>query len=143
MTARSAMLVVANPSPGSFSHAMAAAASAPLERRGYDIKLHDLYAERFDPVQRTGELGNAASQDSLVERHCAELASADLVLVFHPNWWGQAPAILIDALWRRCIFGLCGVTSVIRRMYSPIAGSSAAQRNEWLVEVSRIAADAA
>jgi putative NADPH-quinone reductase len=38
-----------------------------------------------------------------VEAHCRHLARADLILVFHPNWWGQPPAILkgwIDRVFR-------------------------------------------
>jgi NAD(P)H dehydrogenase (quinone) len=95
--------IVAHPSPNSLSHAMAAAAHQVCESRGYRLAVHDLYAEQFDPVQPTGESGNIASSNELVEQHCAELARADLILVFHPNWWGQPPAILkgwIDRVFR-------------------------------------------
>ena len=98
-----ALLVVAHPSPDSFSHALAHAAREALVEREFAVDSHDLYAEGFDPVQRTGEAGNTASADALVERHCAELARADLVVVCHPNWWGQPPAILkgwIDRVFR-------------------------------------------
>ena len=98
-----ALLVVAHPSPDSFSHALAHAAREALVEREFAVDWHDLYAEGFDPVQRTGEAGNTASADALVERHCAELARADLVVVCHPNWWGQPPAILkgwIDRVFR-------------------------------------------
>lgn len=185
-----ALLVVANPAAGSFSHAMAAEAEALLSRRGYTLACHDLYAEGFNPVQPTGELQNTGSDDALVERHCRELASADLVLVFHPNWWGQPPAILkgwidrvfrlgvaygyppgispegvpvgllkaraalvfntsntpqvrerevfgdpLEAVWVRCVFGLCGVHNVHRRMFGPLSGSEQGQREAWLAEV--------
>jgi NAD(P)H dehydrogenase (quinone) len=86
-----ALVVVAHPSPTSFSHAMADAARAVLAAHGFALAFHDLYAEHFDPVQPTGELQNTASSNALVEQHCAELARADLVLVFHPNWWGRRP----------------------------------------------------
>lgn len=46
---------------------------------------HDLYAEGFEPVR---------GADQIVARHRAELAKAELIVVFHPNWWGQPPAIL-------------------------------------------------
>ena len=29
-----------------------------------------------------------------VVRHCSEIASADGIIIVHPNWWGQPPAIL-------------------------------------------------
>ncbi len=81
-----ALIIVANPSPTSFSHAMAATAERTLSQRGYQTVLHDLYAEQFDPVQPTGEAANTRSSDALVEQHCAELARADLIVICHPNW---------------------------------------------------------
>ncbi|WP_363324886.1 NAD(P)H-dependent oxidoreductase [Eleftheria terrae] len=185
-----ALSVVAHPHPASLSHAMAGAANSVLAEQGYEVAFHDLYAENFQPVQPTGELENVASQDPLVEQHCEELAGADLVLVFHPNWWGQPPAILkgwidrvfrlntaygyppgvppegvpagllkarhalvfntsntpaqreqevfgdpLEVLWKRCVFQLCGVESVVRRMYGPVSGSTAQQRQGWIDEV--------
>jgi NAD(P)H dehydrogenase (quinone) len=98
-----ALMVIANPSPESFSHAMAKVAGEVLRARDYELVSHDLYAERFDPVQRVGEAANRMSSDELVEAHCRDLAEAKLILVFHPNWWGQPPAILkgwIDRVFR-------------------------------------------
>jgi NAD(P)H dehydrogenase (quinone) len=89
-----ALIIVANPGTASFSHAMADVARQVLADHDYDIAFHDLYAEQFDPVQPTGEMANTSSADSAIEQHCAELARADLILIFHPNWWGQPPAIL-------------------------------------------------
>lgn len=193
-----ALIVVANPSPSSLSHAMAFAAGRALVARGYEIAAHDLYSERFDPVQPTNEDGNTGSSNMLVEQHCAELARADLILVFHPNWWGQPPAILkgwidrvfrlntayayppgvgfegvptgllrarhaivintsntptereattfgdpLETLWKNCVFGLCGVSSVMRRMYAPVSGSTTEQRAVWLAEVTALVENAA
>ena len=98
-----ALLVVANPSPDSFSHAMANVAADVLRARAYEVAWHDLYAEGFDPVQRTGEAENRSSSSDLVETHCRELTMTDLIIVCHPNWWGQPPAILkgwIDRVFR-------------------------------------------
>lgn len=82
---------------------MAEASADVLKSMGYSVDVHDLYAESFNPVQPTGESGNTGSDDVLVERHCAEIKVADLVLVFHPNWWSQPPAIVkgwIDRVFR-------------------------------------------
>ena len=190
MSDRLALIVVANPNPDSLSHAMAQAARHLLDEQGYRIAWHDLHAEKFDPVQPTGEQANVSSSDPLVEEHCSELARADLVLVFHPNWWGQPPAIMkgwidrvfrldtaygypqgvtpdgvprgllvarhafvfntsntpaererllfgdpLDVLWKRCVFGLCGVDAVTRRMVGPVSGSTAEQRSGWIKDV--------
>ena len=185
-----ALLVVAHPSKSSFSHSMAEVAAQTLIGAGYSCAKHDLYAEGFNPVQPVAESENTGSSDSFVEQHCAELVRADLILIFHPNWWSQPPAILkgwidrvfrlntaysypqgtgfegvpigllnakhalifntsntppdreasvfgdpLERLWRVSIFSLCGVNSVRRRMFGPIASSSEQQRASWLAEV--------
>lgn len=98
-----ALLVVAHPAKSSFSHAMAEVAQEVLVRRGYSCTLHDLYAQGFNPVQPVPESANTLSDDPLVEQHCHDLSAADLIAVFHPNWWSQPPAILkgwIDRVFR-------------------------------------------
>ncbi len=192
-----ALSVVANPSTASFSHAMWNAAGGVLRQRGCVLHEHDLYAERFDPVQAVGEADNTSSSNELVETHCQELATADIILVFHPNWWGQPPAILkgwidrvfrlgvaysyapgvgyegvptgllrarqalvfntsntpderekaefgdpLAGLWKRCVFSLCGVDNVVRRIYAPVAASTASQREQWLQDVRQLVSQA-
>lgn len=98
-----ALLVIAHPSPSSFTHAMADVAAGVLSESGYALTRHDLYAQGFNPVQPTVESANTTSADALVEAHCADLSKADLILIFHPNWWSQPPAILkgwIDRVFR-------------------------------------------
>lgn len=193
-----ALIVIAHPSCDSFNHAMAKEATSVLANLGYVLIVHDLYAEKFSPVQPSTELQNTMSDDGLVEQHCRELATADLILVFHPNWWGQPPAILkgwidrvfrlgtaygyppgvppegvpqgllraraafvfntsntpkdrenevfgdpLETLWKRCVFGLCGVENVCRRMFGPLSGSDAGQRAAWLAEVGALVQNSA
>ncbi len=89
------LLVVAHPDPASFNHAIAAEALSTLRRNGHEVICHDLYAEHFDPLLPAGELAREGRLDDLVERHCRELARAEGIVVVHPNWWGQPPAILV------------------------------------------------
>lgn len=89
-----ALIIIANPGTTSFSHAMAEVVSTTLMRQGIGIARHDLYEEAFNPVQPTGEAGNTTSPDPLVESHCRDVRRADLIFIFHPNWWSQPPAIL-------------------------------------------------
>ncbi len=49
----------------------------------------------------------------------------------------------LEALWKRCIFGLCGVNSVIRRMYGPSSTSTTEQRAAWLAELRALVEGAA
>ncbi len=88
------LLILAHPSPGSFNHALAEVIRRGLEGEGHQVVFHDLCAERFDPVMPEAEIPESGRVDPLVSRHCAELAAAEGIVVVHPNWWGQPPAIL-------------------------------------------------
>ena len=87
-------ILLAHPHPGSFNHAIAHAAREQLESRGHRTLFHDLCAERFDPLLPSGEIPKNAPLPSDIAMHCAEIAAADGIVVIHPNWWGQPPAIL-------------------------------------------------
>src|SRR6266545_4664736 len=89
--------------PGSFNHALADAAAWAAKRAGHNVLLHDLYAERFDPILRSPETPGDATLPGWLRRHCEEVAAADGIVIVHPNWWGQPPAILtgwIDRVMR-------------------------------------------
>ncbi len=88
------LVVVAHPDPASFSHALAATAAEVARRQGHAVVLHDLYAERFDPVLPAEEIRAGAELPADVAAHCRALAAADGLVIVHPNWWGQPPAIL-------------------------------------------------
>lgn len=87
-------LILAHPSPGSFNHAIAEAARNALQQKGHQVAFHDLYSEGFDPVLPSEEIPRGAALDHTIERHCDEIASADGIVIVHPNWWGMPPAIL-------------------------------------------------
>jgi putative NADPH-quinone reductase len=87
-------LILAHPTPGSFNHAIAEAARAALARNGHAVFFHDLYAEDFDPILPGPEIARAAALPREIAAHCAEIAAADGIVIVHPNWWGQPPAIL-------------------------------------------------
>jgi len=87
-------VILGHPDKESFNHAIAATVVKTLRRDGHAVNLHDLCAERFDPLLSTGEIPKNALLDVAVGCHCAEIAAADGIIVIHPNWWGQPPAIL-------------------------------------------------
>lgn len=92
-----------NTNQTSFCHAVTQTAVAQLEADGHEVILHDLYAERFDPVLTQEELTAESSSDPTVRQHVDELVGADGYLIVHPNWWGQPPAVLkgwIDRVFR-------------------------------------------
>jgi putative NADPH-quinone reductase len=180
-------LILAHPQPGSFNHAIADAAIAEARGNGHDVRFHDLYAERFDPVLPGAEIPEGAAVDPQVALHCREIVAADGIVIVHPNWWGQPPALLkgwidrvirpgvayrflegddgegvpvgllraraalvfntsntpeqreqavfgdpLEAIWKRCVFGLCGVETVHRETFSVVVTSGERQRAEWL-----------
>jgi putative NADPH-quinone reductase len=87
-------VILAHPQPGSFNHAIAETAVRTLQQNRHTVWVHDLYAERFDPILPSGEIAREATLDAAIQQHCKEIAQADGIIVVHPNWWGQPPAIL-------------------------------------------------
>ena len=69
-------------------------AAETLRRGGHEVFFHDLCAERFDPLLPAREFPKGAVLSPELERHCREIAEADGIIIVHPNWWGQPPAIL-------------------------------------------------
>ena len=97
------MLVLAHPAQGSFNYAIADECRRTLLRSGHGVWFHDLYGEGFEPLLRAAEFPRGARLDETIRRHCDELVSADGIVVVHPKWWGQPPAILkgwIDRVFR-------------------------------------------
>ncbi len=189
----SILLIVAHPTPGSFNHALAERAQSTLVNIGHTVLYHDLYAQGFDPLLPGPEIPRDGVLPAQIEAHCKDLASAEGIIIVHPNWWGMPPAILtgwvdrivrpgvayefiegdsgegvpvgllqahtalifntsntakerehavfgdpLDRIWKDCIFGLCGISNVHRRMYETIITSSPAQRNAWLDDVTDV-----
>jgi putative NADPH-quinone reductase len=87
-------VILAHPSPGSFNHALAYAAVSQLRQNGHHVSFHDLYQERFDPVLPGPEAPVGAAVPAPIALHCREIAAADGIVIVHPNWWGQPPALL-------------------------------------------------
>jgi NAD(P)H dehydrogenase (quinone) len=87
-------VILANPNPKSFNHAIAETVIAELNQYGYQVAFHDLYAECFDPILNSSEILKDAVLPIELESHCREISNADYIVVIHPNWWGQPPAIL-------------------------------------------------
>ena len=184
-------MILAHPSPKSFNRAIADAAAEAARKLGCKLAYHDLYQEKFDPVMPAEELAPEAALPEPIAAHVEEICLADAILIVHPNWWSQPPAILrgwtdrvlragkayrfvpdgkggakaegllkarvalvfntantpqekevelygdpLDTLWRKVVFGLCGVPRVVRRNFSPIIVSTPEQRAAWLRETA-------
>jgi putative NADPH-quinone reductase len=87
-------IILAHPDTNSFNHAIAHAAVEKLRQNGHRMVLHDLYAEGFDPLLPKCEISERASVPKDIDSYCREISAADGIVIVHPNWWGQPPAIL-------------------------------------------------
>jgi NAD(P)H dehydrogenase (quinone) len=190
------LVILGHPNSDSFNHAIALAVCDSLREKGHSVLFHDLCAENFDPFLPKEEIpGNGLVPDK-IQNYCNELQSADGIVIIHPNWWGQPPAILkgwidrvfrpgiayrfeegdsgdgipigllkakaavvfntsntpderersvfgdpLEALWKRCVFELCGVQAFYRRTFNVVITSSYDQRREWLNEARGLVAN--
>ena len=183
-------VILAHPDLESFNHAIARTAAKAIISNGHTAFYHDLYQEKFDPLLQTKEIASDAILPAAIKKHCDEIAAADGIVIVHPNWWGQPPAILkgwvdrvlrpgvayeflegdngegvpkgllkahaalvfntsntetqrekdvfgdpLEIIWKNCVFGLCGVTNLHRRIFNVVVTSTEDQRKNWLDSV--------
>jgi NAD(P)H dehydrogenase (quinone) len=87
-------VILAHPNEGSFNHAIARTAKQQLKANGHELIFHDLYREKFDPILTVEEIPADVPLPEDIANHCREIAEAEGIIIIHPNWWGQPPAIL-------------------------------------------------
>lgn len=87
-------VILAHPYNKSFNHAIADKVIETLRKNSYSVYFHDLYAEEFDPIISSEELISDKTNDPLLILHWQEIKKTDGIIIIHPNWWGQPPAIL-------------------------------------------------
>ncbi len=88
------VLILGHPDKKSFNHAIAQTVVKALRNSGHDVFFHDLYAEKFPPILPYPELPKEAHLPSIISVHAEEIVAADGIVVIHPNWWGQPPAVM-------------------------------------------------
>jgi NAD(P)H dehydrogenase (quinone) len=88
------LLILAHPDQGSFNHAIAERVSATLKTLGHEVVYHDLYKEKFSPVLPASEIPRDVPLPRSIKKHCQAIMEAEGIVIVHPNWWGQPPAIL-------------------------------------------------
>ncbi|MGV9271271.1 NAD(P)H-dependent oxidoreductase [Kitasatospora sp. NPDC003701] len=101
---------LAHPRPGSFNHALFGAVVDELRGRGCEVLAHDLCAEGFPPALTAEETGTVdaagGTDDPVLARHRAEVATLDALVLIHPNWWGMPPAVLTGWVQRVLVPGV-------------------------------------
>jgi putative NADPH-quinone reductase len=97
------LIILGHPDSGSLNHAIAHAIREDLLGDGHDVMFHDLHEEGFPSLLPADEIPESGKIEQIVKIHCNELSSAEVIIIVHPNWWGQPPAILkgwIDRVFR-------------------------------------------
>jgi len=88
------LIVLAHPDNNSFNHAIAGICRDRLIDNGHSVVFHDLYMEGFNPKIDSEEILKSAQIDNTIQEHCNDLVNCDGIIIVHPNWWGQPPAIM-------------------------------------------------
>ncbi|MDD2303274.1 MAG: NAD(P)H-dependent oxidoreductase [Prolixibacteraceae bacterium] len=88
------LVILGHPDKNSFNHAIADTCRHQLVENGHSVVFHDLYEEGFNPIIDTVEIPRDGKVDETIKSHCDDLISSDGIVIIHPNWWGQPPAIL-------------------------------------------------
>ena len=86
------LALIAHPSRGSFNHAILDRCLVSLG--DHQVVVHDLYAENFDPVVPEPDMRRRFSFDPSIQQHVRDLTSSQGLIIIHPDWWSQPPAIL-------------------------------------------------
>ena len=87
-------VILGHPYEKSLNAAIAETVRKFLQENGYQVCFHDLYKEKFNPVISGQELVTDVPEDELTRLHQREIREADGIIIVHPNWWGQPPAML-------------------------------------------------
>jgi NAD(P)H dehydrogenase (quinone) len=88
------VLILGHPDTGSFNHAIAETCKDRLLKNNHTVTYHDLYQEKFDPALTASEIPKNGLIDNIIKTHCDELKNCDGIIIVHPNWWGQPPALV-------------------------------------------------
>ncbi|WP_447956061.1 NAD(P)H-dependent oxidoreductase [Vreelandella sp. EE7] len=116
------LIISAHPERRSFNGVLIDTAVDQLHSAGHTVEVNDLYAERFDPVERAEHYGRHGDevfapldeqrahyeQQALpaeVARELDRLEWADLVIFQFPLWWHAQPAILKGWFDRVLVYG--------------------------------------
>ncbi len=93
-----ALVIVAHPVAGSFTHAAADAAVTGLRAAGHEVEVSDLYALGFCATMSADERRAYHSGhpvlDPLVAAQIDLATSAGILVFVYPTWWSGLPAIL-------------------------------------------------
>lgn len=95
------LLVYAHPNPASLVGSLRDIVMEELQNAGHDVRQHDLYAEKFNPVmsgyERKNHSTELAPKLELIPELCShveDLKWCETLVLVYPTWWSGQPAIL-------------------------------------------------
>lgn len=99
-----ALVVYCHPKPDSLVGAARDRAIRGLESGGHEVRLTDLYADRFEPAMTAAErlTHKEPGVDPGLQQYADDLAWAEALVLVYPTWWSGQPAMLkgwIDRIW--------------------------------------------
>lgn len=101
------LVVYCHPVPESFGAAIRDTVVEALKTQGDEVRLVDLYAEKFDPVMSADErrgYNEHAPTDPALAPHIDNLYWAEAILLVYPTWWYGPPALMkgwFDRVWAK------------------------------------------
>lgn len=92
-----ALVVYCHPRPESFTATVRDVVLERLRNANAEVRLHDLYAQGFNPVLDAAEhriYEHAPDNRALVQQECNDLIWADTLIFIYPTWWYGLPAMI-------------------------------------------------
>jgi NAD(P)H dehydrogenase (quinone) len=90
------LIVFTHPNPQSFNHALLDKVSDGLKQAGHEVRIKDLYQEKFDPILQASDLAmlQKGSIPKRIKKEQDQLLWADGLVFIYPLWWFDRPAML-------------------------------------------------
>ena len=93
---RKALLVIGNPNPVSYNHAILDVCKKQLALRKCSCETRDLYSLKFNPCLSADDFQTMSKKQ--IPRDIAEeqkwIKWSDLMILIYPIWWASCPAIV-------------------------------------------------
>ena len=90
------LIVFTHPNPNSFNHALLEKTKAGLNQSGHEVRVKNLYQEKFNPVLYSDDLSQLHNDNipTRIDAEQKQLLWADGLIFIYPLWWFTPPAML-------------------------------------------------
>ncbi len=91
-----ALVVYAHPNDKSFNHAIKDEIILMLKEKNAEIRINDLYKEKFNPVLAPSDfekLAKGTASDDVL-KYQTDVKWSEIIIFIYPIWWASMPAIL-------------------------------------------------